>query len=234
MAENSPFLKVKESSNASTEKDQDDIKSDSYNESLADEELFKINQQLLQEEIQKIKLKAEESSKINKSLITLSETNKITEAFENLLCTKLIISKESNLLILKPYFCYEILFHLKNSQNVNIKLEIVEKLNWIINKIHTNAYIIANKSTLKSFKTNNTVNFMNEIIDILIESNREHNLSEKLLNFLERVFYLSGIKVKYVKHIFEKLGDLFEIKNYDGNKFVLYLKLLNVIYNLSN
>ncbi len=145
-----------------------------------------------------------------------------------MLGTKLIINKDSNMLILKPYFCYEILFQLKIVTNVNIKTEIVEKLSWLIGKIHTNAYIITHKSTLKDFRTDRTVNFMNELIDVLIDNNRENVFSEKLLNFIEKVIYLSGLKPKYIKHVLEKLAELFSKEKCDGNKFVLVLKLLNV------
>jgi predicted histidine transporter YuiF (NhaC family) len=132
------------------------------------------------------------------------------------------------MLILRPYFCYEILFQLKIVNNSNIKTEIIEKLNWLISKIHTNAYIITNKSTLKDFRTEKTVNFMNELIDILIENNRENALSDKLLKFIEKIIFLSGLKSKYIKHVLEKLAEISSKEKYDGNKFVLVLKLLNV------
>lgn len=158
-----------------------------------------------------------------------TKKNKITEAFENMLCSKLIINKESNMLILKPYFCYEILYHLKTVNSVVIKNEIIEKLSWLVAKIHTNAFILTHKSILKVAKTQNTMNFINELIDLLIENNRENNFSETLLNFIEKVIYLSGLKMKYVKHAFEKILEMFNIEKYDGNKFVLILKLINVL-----
>ena len=48
----------KELSNLSTEKDQDEMRSDSFNESLEDEKLFKLNVQL-EQELHKVKPKTE-------------------------------------------------------------------------------------------------------------------------------------------------------------------------------
>lgn len=132
------------------------------------------------------------------------------------------------MLILRPFFCFEILFQLKIVNNTNIKTEIIEKLNWLISKINTNAYIITHKSTLKDFRTDKSVNFMNELIDILIENNRENMLSEKLLQIIEKIIYLSELKPKYIKHVLEKLAEISNKEKYDGNKFTLMLKLLNV------
>jgi hypothetical protein len=73
-----------------------------------------------------------------------------------------------------------------------------------------------------------SVNFMNELIDVFIENNREEIFSDKILGFIERLIYLSGLKVKYIKHVFERLSELFEPNKYDGNKFLLFIKLLNV------
>ena len=62
MAENSPIMNKKELSNLSPEKGQDEMRSDSFNESLEDEKLFKMNQEV-EHELQKVKPKTEESSK---------------------------------------------------------------------------------------------------------------------------------------------------------------------------
>jgi hypothetical protein len=115
------------------------------------------------------------------------------------------------------------------TENVNMKLEIIEKLSWLINRIHSNAFIMTTKSTLNDSQSECSVNFFNELINIFIENNREEIFSEKMLNFIERLVYLSGLQIKYTKHVFEKLADLFEPSKYDGNKFLLILKLLNVI-----
>lgn len=130
------------------------------------------------------------------------------------------------MLILKPYVCYEILFQLKSIAIASIKLEIVEKLTWLISKRHTNSFILTNQSTLRQTKSNSYIHFMNELIDLLIDNNRENVLSENILIFIEKVIHHSGLKSKYINHILLRISELFE--DYDGNKFVLMLKLLNV------
>jgi len=134
------------------------------------------------------------------------------------------------MIIMRPYICYEILHQLKIMSNVNTKVDIVEKLNWLVNRIHTNAYIITNKSTLKDI-TDKQVSFMNELIDILVENNRVNQFTEKLLIFIEKVIHLSGLKIKYIKHTLEKISESFIKTNYDSQKFLLLIKLLNVIYS---
>jgi hypothetical protein len=154
--------------------------------------------------------------------------NKITAIFENMLCSKLIISKESNMLILKPHLIYEILHHLRQANASNIKFETVEKLNWMINRIHTNAFILTNESKLKN-RHNSYIHFINELIDLLLENNRESVFSDNLLQFIEKVIINSGLKIEYIKHVLQRIGELFI--NYDANKFAILLKLLNVYIN---
>ncbi len=145
-----------------------------------------------------------------------------------MLGTKLIIQKESNFLILKPHFLFDILHQLKVINTMSVKIDIVEKLTWLVSKIHTNAYIITSKTILKDVLTDKSFHFLQECIEILIIHNRENNFSEKLLNFISQVIYLSGVKKEYIKYVFEQLRKAFTNQNYDSNKFLLFLKLLNV------
>ena len=153
------------------------------------------------------------------------EKNKIIEIFEKILSSKLIISKDSNLLIIKPLSCFELINHLKNS-NITIKLEIIEKLSWMINRIHSNAFILTTKTELKQIKSNISFSFFNELIDILYDNDKEEIFRDNLINLLERIIYFSGLKESYLSHVFIKINILFT--KFDGNKFHLMIKLLNV------
>ena len=151
---------------------------------------------------------------------------KFTEALDSMLCSSLIINKDSNMLILKPFYCLQIINCLKNAPN-NIKDEIIEKLTWLIEKLHINSYILTNKSSLKNFKTDANFNFVIELIDVLIENNRDYLLSDKLIKLIGKIVYYSGLKSRYVKFILKKI--LFLFTHYDGNIFASLIKLLNVI-----
>jgi hypothetical protein len=201
--------------------------SDSFSETYYDEELLKLKTQHKGKSI--ITTADIDFDIIEKQKDNLDKTdkrNRITECFENMLCSKLIISKDSNMLILKPYIIYEILFHLRNTQAVNIKLETIEKLNWLVMRLHANAYILTNSSTLKHTKMNSFIHFINELIDFYIENNREDQITDNLLKFIEKIISNSGLKIEYLKHVLHRLSMLFV--NYDANKFVILLKLLNV------
>jgi hypothetical protein len=171
-----------------------------------------------------------EDEKTNINIDKADKRNRITECFENILCSKLIISKDSNMLILKPYLIYEILFHLRNTNAINIKLETIEKLNWLVKRLHSNAFILTNSSTLKHTKMNSYFHFINELIDFLLDNNREEQITENLLTFIEKVTINSGLKIEYLKHVLQRLSLLFE--KYDANQFVILLKLLNVYRKL--
>jgi len=153
--------------------------------------------------------------------------NKIIDIFEKILSSKLIISKESNLLILKPIYCFELMNHIKNS-NITIKMEIIEKIQWIVNRMHHNAFILSNKTELKQSKTNISFSLINEFIDVLYDNDKEENLRDNLINLMQKIIYYSGLKEDYLIYVFKKLSNLF--CDFDGNKFHILLKLLNVIY----
>ena len=152
---------------------------------------------------------------------------KFTEAFDSMLCSNLIINKDSNMLILKPFHGWQIVNCLRNAPN-NVKNEIIEKLNWLIGKLHINSYILTNKSSLRNFKTDINFNFVLELIEILIENNRDYLLSEKILKLIGKIVFYSGLKSRYIKYILKKILNLFTI--YDGNIFILLIKLLNIIF----
>ena len=152
---------------------------------------------------------------------------KCTEAFDSMLCSSLILSKDSNMLILKPFNCWQIINCLRHAP-INVKNEIIEKLDLLIGKIHIHSYILTNKSSLKNFKTDKNFNFVLEMIEILIENNRDYLLSDKVIMLIEKIIYFSGLKSRYVKFILKKL--LYMFNHFDGNIFVLLLKLLNVIF----
>jgi hypothetical protein len=85
-----------------------------------------------------------ESSNLNKKIYDEQGWMiKFTEAFDAMLCSNLIINKDSNMLILKPFHCLNIINCLKYAPN-NVKIEIIEKVNWLIGKLHINSYIFLN------------------------------------------------------------------------------------------
>ena len=71
-------------------------------------------------------------------------------------------------------------------------------------------------------------NFVNELIEILIENNRDYILSDKIIKLIGKIVYYSGLKSKFVKFILKKFLILFT--QFDGNIFVLLIRLLNVIF----
>jgi hypothetical protein len=73
---------------------------------------------------------------------------------------------------------------------------------------------------------NSYIHFINELIDLLLDNNRDDLITDNLLKFIETVIVNSGIKIEYLKHILQQLSLLF--KQYDANKVVILLKLLNV------
>ena len=111
--------------------------------------------------------------------------NKSTQLFETLLGSKLILTENSNMLIEKPFTIFEILDIFQSDVELEVKMEIIEKLNMIILKHHINSAIIMEKSTLKDSKSEIKVSFLNELIKILIYNSREPKLIEDLLKLLE-------------------------------------------------
>jgi hypothetical protein len=118
--------------------------------------------------------------------------------------------------------------HLKNS-NLTIKIEIIEKIQLIVNRIHHNSHILSHKTELKQIKSNISFSLINELIDVLFENDKVEALRDNLLNLLNRIVYYSGLKEEYLTYVFRKISSLFY--NYDGNKFHIMLKLLNVFFN---
>ena len=157
-----------------------------------------------------------------------TKKNKIAECFENLLGSKLILNKKSNMLIIKPYLIFEILDFIKNSTNTQIKIEIIEKICMIIEKLSYNSAIIIEKSKLKDDQSHQKMFFMNECIKILIENNRDLQFCESVLNLFQKLIYYCGVKPEYFWNIFQEMTNLFSNeKTFDGNKFLLMLKILN-------
>ena len=157
-----------------------------------------------------------------------TKKNKIGECFENFLGSKLILNNKSNMLIIKPYLIFELLDFIKNSTNTTIKIEIIDKLIMIIEKLSYNSSIIIERSKLIDDQSHQKMFFMDECINILIENNRDLLFCESVLNLLQKLIYYSGVKVEYFWKIFEKMSNLFSNeKTFDGNKFLLMLKILN-------
>ena len=121
------------------------------------------------------------SSKFNNSISESTKKSKTTQLFETLLGSKLILTENSNMLIEKPFTIFEILSIIRTNSQLDLKLEVIEKLKQIISKLHSNALIIVEKSVLKDDKSEVSISFMNELIDILIENSREPKLIESLL-----------------------------------------------------
>lgn len=115
--------------------------------------------------------------------------------------------------------------HLKNS-NITIKMEITEKIQWIVNRLHHNAFILSHKTELKQSKSNFSFSIINELIDVLFDNDKEEALRDNLINLLQRIVYYSGLRDDYLVYVFRKITSLFY--NYDGNKFHIMLKLMNV------
>ena len=157
-----------------------------------------------------------------------TKKNKIAECFENLLGSKLILNNKSNMLIIKPYLIFEILDFIKNTTNTQIKIEIIEKIIMIIEKLSYNSAIIIEKSKLKDDQSHQKMYFMNECINILIENNRDLQFCESVLNLFQKLINYCGVKPDYFWNIFQKMTNLFSNeKTFDGNKFLLMLKILN-------
>ena len=101
------------------------------------------------------------------------------------------------MIILKPYIIFDILNHIKYASTPNAKIEITEKLQWILSRLHINAYIISNKSLLKEFKTEHTIAFMAEFMNLLLSNNREIKFTDNALDIINTIATYSGIKVKF-------------------------------------
>lgn len=132
------------------------------------------------------------------------------------------------MIVFKPYYIFELLNFIKGTSNLTTKMEIIEKIQWILSRLHINSYIISKKSILKEDKSEQTLSFMNELIDIIITNNRESTLIESCLNLISIIGYHCGIKVKFYKKVLQKMYLMFtgEIL-YDGNTFLLLLKIMN-------
>ena len=161
--------------------------------------------------------------------------NKSTQLFETLLGSKLILTENSNMLIEKPFTIFEILDIFQSDVELEVKMEIIEKLNMIILKHHINSAIIMEKSTLKDSKSEIKVSFLNELIKILIYNSREPKLIEDLLKLLEILIQNSGVHLEYFWNIFQRISQLYEKNktNYDGTKYLLFLKILNKLFSKS-
>ena len=131
-----------------------------------------------------------------------TKKNKIGECFENFLGSKLILNNKSNMLIIKPYLIFELLDFIKNSTNTTIKIEIIDKLIMIIEKLSYNSSIIIERSKLIDDQSHQKMFFMDECINILIENNRDLLFCESVLNLLQKLIYYSGVKVEYFWKIF--------------------------------
>ena len=162
--------------------------------------------------------------------------NKSTQLFETLLGSKLILTENSNMLIEKPFTIFEILDILKTNVELDIKMEIIEKLKMIILKHHINSAIIMEKSSLKDTKEEINILFFDELIKILSENSREPKLIEELLNILGILIQNSGAKLEYFWNIFKRISQISERNktNYDGTKFLLFLKIINKLFTKSN
>lgn len=106
-------------------------------------------------------------------------------------------------------------------------MEIIEKIQWMVNRIHHNSFILSHKTELKHSKSNVSFSIINELIDVLFDNDKEESLRDSLINLLQRIVYYSGLREDYLAYVFRKIASLFY--NYDGNKFHIMLKLLNVI-----
>ena len=164
-----------------------------------------------------------------------NKKNKTTQLFETLLGSKLILTENSNMIIEKPFTIFEILSIIHSNVELEVKMEIIEKLKMIISKLHSNSIIIIEKSFLKSSNLEMNVSFMNELMEILIENSREPKLIEELLNFLEILINKSGSNANYFWDIFQRISKLCEKNksNYDGTKFLLLLKIINKFFTKS-
>ena len=162
--------------------------------------------------------------------------NKSTQLFETLLGSKLILTENSNMLIEKPFTIFEILDIFRANVELDVKMEIIEKLKMIILKHHINSAIIMEKSSLKDSKEEINILFFDELIKILLENSREPKLIEELLNMLEILIQNSGIKIDYFWNIFKRISQISERNktNYDGTKFLLFLKIINKLFTKSN
>ena len=149
--------------------------------------------------------------------------NKSTQLFETLLGSKLILTENSNMIIEKPFTIFEILDILKTSVELDVKMEIIEKLKMIILRHHINSAIIMEKSSLKDSKEEINILFFDELIKILLENSREPKLIEELLNLLGILIQNSGAKIEYFWNVFKRISQISERNktNYDGTKFLL-------------
>ena len=169
-------------------------------------------------------------------IVDNSRKNKTTQLFETLLGSKLILTENSNMLIEKPFTIFEILDIFKSNIELDVKMEIIEKLKMIILKHHINSAIIMEKSSLKDSKSEISISFFDELIKILLDNSREPKLIEELLNLLEILIKNSGIKIDYFWNIFKRISQICENNktNYDGTKFLLFLKIINKLFTKSN
>ena len=184
-----------------------------------------ISNKIEDENINIIKTKYQNNLNSNKK-------NKTTQLFETLLGSKLILTENSNMLIEKPFTIFEILSIIHSKTELEVKMEIIEKLKMIILKLHSNSIIIIEKSLLKDSKSEINISFMNELIDILIENSREPKLIEELLNLLGILINRSITYPDYFWNIFQRMSKLCEMNksNYDGTKFLLLLKIINKFF----
>lgn len=156
-----------------------------------------------------------------------------TEFFETMLGTKLLITNTANLIIRKPHLCGDLLTCLKKV-SISKKAEIIEKFIWIIDRLYSNGFILAEKLYCflrNSYSKSTNIDkrdFIIELIEVLIENNRYTEFSELLLGFIEKLITKVGVQERYLTVIFLKLKKLREPSNYDGNIFLMLIKLLSV------
>ena len=92
-------------------------------------------------------------SKNSQNKINSNKKNKTTHLFETLLGSKLILTENSNMFIEKPFTILEILSIIRSNVELEVKMEIIEKLKMIISKHYSNSIILIEKSILKDSKS---------------------------------------------------------------------------------
>ena len=121
-----------------------------------------------------IKYSVYENNRMSKKIKTSNNNrkNKSTQLFEALLGSKLILTENSNMLIEKPFTIFEILDIFRSNVELDVKMELVEKLKMIVLKHHINSAIIMEKSSLKDSKAQIKIYFLDELIKILLDNCR--------------------------------------------------------------
>ena len=86
---------------------------------------------------------------------------------------------------------------------------------------------MSNKSLLKEFKTEHTIAFMAELMNLLLSNNREIKFTDNALDIINTIATYSGIKVKFYYQILQKMRVMFtNNKQYDGNTFLFLITII--------